>query len=65
MPTQKNPRSWAEQNKGIALLNEQILDLKILVNKVMCENQDLSPKFDELHNANIHLKIRLPYRQMN
>lgn len=49
MPSKQNP------NPSNTLLNEQILDLKILINETICENQDLALKFDELHNVNIHL----------
>jgi hypothetical protein len=43
------------QHRQIANLNKEILDLKILINEVMCENQDFSIKFDEMHNSIIHL----------
>jgi hypothetical protein len=46
----------AKQNQQIAAQNQQLWDLKVLINRLVCENQDLRVKHDEMHNTIVHLK---------
>jgi len=46
----------ANQNQQIATQNQQLWDLKVLINQVVCENQDLHIKHDEMHNMIVLLK---------
>jgi hypothetical protein len=46
----------AQQKQQITFQNQQLWDLKVLINQVVCENQDLHAKHDEMHNMIVLLK---------
>lgn len=49
-------RLVAPQNQKIAVQNQQLVDLKVLIQQVACENQDLQINRDEMHNMIVLLK---------
>jgi hypothetical protein len=50
------PKKPLMKSREVASLNEELWDLKVSMNEVVCENEDLIIQLDEMHNDKIHLQ---------